>query len=365
MEKNLPEVALSLWPSDIGNGVEEILRKRFPHVALVRSEAEIQAAFSECNFLLHGSGPSLMAGRELDRWSKSTGKPYGVYGITFPGVYGPSTPATERKVAKDVETLNAAEFAYFRDSISLEVAREMGVRNKAMGFVPDGAFAVDLKNEEAADAFLKEHALERGRFMCVIPRLRYTPYWKIKDIPFDQKRHDRNERMKEHDHKPLREAIIEVTRKTSLKILICPEDKTQVEVGKEMLFDPLPDDVKAKVLWRDRYWLTDEAVSTYRHSAGLFGLEMHSPIMCIGNGIPAIVCRFSEQTSKGVMWRDIGLGEWLFDMDLEADVRKIVPAVLDMAMNPAEAKTKALKAKRFVEQRHEETMRGLRKKLFV
>ena len=27
--------------------------------------------------------------------------------------------------------------------------------------------------------------------------------------------------------------------------------------------------------------------------------------------VPAIVGRFAEQTSKGFMWRDIGLGEWL------------------------------------------------------
>lgn len=42
---------------------------------------------------------------------------------------------------------------------------------------------------------------------------------------------------------------------------------------------------------------------------------MHSPIMAVGNGIPAIVCRFEEQTCKGIMWREIGLGDWLFDLD--------------------------------------------------
>jgi len=31
--------------------------------------------------------------------------------------------------------------------------------------------------------------------------------------------------------------------------------------------------------------------------------------MCIGNGIPAVVCRFKEQTTKGFMWEDIGLGD--------------------------------------------------------
>ena len=76
---------------------------------------------------------------------------------------------------------------------------------------------------------------------------------------------------------------------------------TQVEVGKEWIYDWLPAVVRKCVVWRDKFWLTDEALSVYVRSAGLFGLEMHSPIMAIGNGIPAIVGRFAEQTSKGFM----------------------------------------------------------------
>src|SRR5205085_5762237 len=122
-----------------------------------------------------------------------------------------------------------------------------------------------------------------------------------------------------------RDAIIAVTRQTALKVLVCPEDQSQMAVGKELLVDPLPADVKAKVVWRDKYWLTDEALSTYVRSAGLFGLEMHSPIMCVGNGIPAVVCRFAEQTVKGYMWRDIGLDEWLFDQDDAEQMKRLVP----------------------------------------
>ena len=47
--------------------------------------------------------------------------------------------------------------------------------------------------------------------------------------------------MKEHDHAPLREAIIRITRETSMKVLVCPEDQTQMAVGKELLIDTLPD----------------------------------------------------------------------------------------------------------------------------
>src|SRR5690606_8201883 len=114
---------------------------------------------------------------------------------------------------------------------------------------------------------------------------------------------------------------------------------------------------------RDKYWLTDEAVSTYARSAGLFGLEMHSPIMCIALGVPAIVCRFTEQTSKGFMWQDIGLGEWLFDMDTKTDVNRIVPTVLDMVKNPMDSKAKAMAALERVVKYQKETMKILRESL--
>jgi hypothetical protein len=59
------------------------------------------------------------------------------------------------------------------------------------------------------------------------------------------------------------------------------------------------------------------------------------------------------------MWRDIGLGDWLFDMDVPSDVRGIVPAVLALARNPAAAREKAARARAFVEARQRETMATL------
>ena len=110
----------------------------------------------------------------------------------------------------------------------------------------------------------------------------------------------------------------------------------------------LPEDVKARVVWRPDYWLTGEAVSTYVRSAGLFGNEMHSPIMCIGNGVPAIVCRWAEQTSKGFMWRDIGLGDWLFNFDRDEEIRRLIPTLLAMLSDPVQARAKVEQARAFV-----------------
>ena len=365
IEKYLPEAEVRLWASqDLSAEVAAMEHRRFPKLQIVKgtigpdskdgkaSNPELQAAVDWCDFLLHGSGPSLVAAKDVAAFIKHTGKPFGVYGIT----QGSFLSGTN-----DKEVLNQAKFVYFRDSVSLQVAREQGVKAPVMGFAPDGAFACDLRDDARATAFLQANQLEAGKFLCCIPRLRYTPYWKIRNQPLNAEREARNQAMAEHDHAPLRAAITAVIRETKHKILLCPEDMSQMEVGKQWVYDKLPDDVKPRVVWREKFWLTDEALSVYVRSAGLFGLEMHSPIMAVGNGIPAIVGRFTEQTSKGFMWRDIGLGDWLFDFDQEAEIANYVPAVLAMAKNPAAAKAKINDARKFVAKRQHETMEVLRK----
>lgn len=367
IENYIPEAEVRLWASgDLSAEVANMERRPFPKLRIVKgtignngqaSNADLAEAVAWCDFLLHGSGPSLVAAKDVASFVKHTGKPFGVYGITHGSFLS----------GDDKEILAQAKFVFFRDSVSLEQAKRAGVKCPVMEFGPDGAFACDLRDDAKATAFLKANGLEDGKFLCCLSRLRYTPYWVIpeKKRPFDAERHARNEAMKEHDHAPLREAIVAVARQTSLKVLLCPEDMTQMAVGKEMFLDKLPDDVRPRVVWREKFWLTDEALSTYVRSTGLFGSEMHSPIMAIGAGIPAIVCRFEEQTSKGIMWRDIGLGDWLFDLDKEEETKRIVPTVLALAKDPASARSQALKARAFVQRRQRETMEVLRKSLSI
>jgi len=139
-------------------------------------------------------------------------------------------------------------------------------------------------------------------------------------------------------------------------VLIVAEDITQTELGKKEVWDKLPVDVQKKVVWRPNFWMPDEALSTYLLSAGLFSFEMHSPIMCIGNGIPALVCRWQEQSSKGIMWRDIGLGDWLFDFDKEEELKLFAPMVLEMAKKPVAFKAKAVRAQQRVREFQRNTM---------
>lgn len=355
LEHYFPEAEFTLWASsEHSDEVKEMEFRRFPQLKKVVkgtisadgsqcSTPELAQALEECDFILHGSGASFVAYRNILAAVKRTGKPYGIWGITWSE--GDET---------QVKFMSEAKFIFFRDSVSLETARQAGINAPIMEFGPDGAFACDLRNDAAAEAFMKANGLEKGRFACAIPRYRVTPYWKIRGKQMkekDKENWELSQRMKEHDIGPIRNAVIQTVRQTDLKVLICPEDQSQVELGREMLYEPLPEDVKKRVVWRNSYWLTDEAISTYVRSAGLFGLEMHSPIMCVGNGVPAIVCRFHQQTSKGFMWRDIGLGDWLFNMDEEDAIPGITPAVLKMLTQREESLRKVAEAQKFVRER--------------
>lgn len=345
--RHIPDVEVRLWPSNVKDGVEEMLRKNFPKLIIAGDEIAKKAAMAECDFFLHGSGPSLVGGAQMAQWKAQTNKPYGVYGITLSAVD-----------EKNRELLDGARFLFFRDTISLKLAQDAKLKCPVMEFAPDGAFAFDLRNDAAAAAFLKEHTLEEGKFLVAIPRLRYTPYWKIHNRAMaeaDKIKHETSEKLKESDHAKVRAAIVAWVKQTGMKVLLVPEDKSHVDIGKEMILDKLPEDVRAKVAWRPTFWLPDEALSVYVRSAGLLSMDMHSPIMAVGNGIPAIHCRFKEQTSKGQMWADIGLKDWLFDLDEEKDGERITAATLALA-DPSVTRIRVAKALEVVKKRQQESM---------
>ncbi len=354
LAKHIPNAEVTLWPATWNDELSAMITPAFPDVSVVATERDVVAAFRSNDCLIHGSGPGLVGRRQLGEWVQDSDKPYSVYGITL------ASPS-----ALEIDLLNGAASAFFRDSGSLAVAESVLADDKEVGFAPDAAFAFNLRNDSAAERFLAQNGLADGRFMCVIPRLRYTPYWDISGQPYNRDQDERNQAMKGPDHVLLREAIVEIVRQTSLRILICPEDVSQTKIGRELLFDPLPDDVKGNVVIREQFWLPNEALSVYVRSAGLFGNEMHSPVICIGNGVPAIVCRSAEQTTKGMMWNDIGLGEWLFDLDDPNSMRGLVPAVLKIAHDPAWARQKAGAARELVQQKQQVSIAEMAQSLSI
>lgn len=360
LEEHIPGADVTFWPwyDHLPPHEEQMMRRRFPKLRIAQGQLvdgkattpELAAAVARADFMLHNSGPYALAWKDLEAFAAMTGKPYGVFGVT----YGHWVFGNEER-----DTLSRAQFAYFRDRVSLRKAKLDGVRAPVTDWAPDAAFATDVVDDAAGRRIMRHFGLQPGKFMVCLPKQRFTPSWLHvrKNRPIDRRMEQRNNEMAELDHAPLREAIVRLVREAGQQVLIGSEDETEVPIGKTWVWDRLPEDVKPRVHWLGRQWLLDEALGVYRHSAGLFGHEMHSPIMCIGLGIPALVGRWVEQSSKGTMWNDIGLPEWLFNMDYEGDVARLPATVLEVAQNPAAARAKALAARSRVFDRFGQTIK--------
>ncbi len=352
IEKYIPEAKVTVWASaDITPDVMEMEKKRFPDIEFVKgdlSDSRVMSAVKRADFFLHGSGPFLVGSREMKMFTEISDKGCGVFGITY------------RSDMSEIELMEKCRFVYFRDSDSLRRAKLDCPDYKEFAFGPDAAFATDLRNEEKAQRFLEQSGLKEKEFVCCIPRLRNTPYWELGRSQYNEKNDLENKKYAAHDHAYLIRAITDIVSKTGKKVLICPEDMTQIKVGREELYEKLPQNIKNNVVLRESFWLPDEALSVYVKSLGLFGNEMHSPIMCIGNNIPAVVVRWKQQTSKGLMWSDIGLDEWLFDSDMGVDENVFSETVLKFITDRSTSKEKARKANDFVKALHKKMTEKLK-----
>ena len=87
IEKHIPEAEVILWASgDLSAEVAAMEHQRFPKLKIVKgsiktdgkaTNAELQDAIAWSDFLLHGSGPSLVAAKDVAAFVKQTGKPFG------------------------------------------------------------------------------------------------------------------------------------------------------------------------------------------------------------------------------------------------------------------------------------------------
>ena len=74
IEAYLPDAEVYLWANRLDNGVDRLLTSNFPRLKIIDGENNLQQAFELCDFLLHGSGASIVAEKDIVRWHQETGK---------------------------------------------------------------------------------------------------------------------------------------------------------------------------------------------------------------------------------------------------------------------------------------------------
>lgn len=393
IERFFPEAEVMLWPGGVGHGARDFLLRHFPRLQIVEdypavfsfrpTNDALREAWERADFMLHGSGSSFGARRHLEAWHRDTGKPYGVFGVSADPISGfgegrdprGDTLANLRRRMEqlppnhlDADTrwvVENASFMFMRDSISLEYLRRQNVRTPILEFGPDTQFAMEQRDDARGDAYRAAHDLRAGNFLCVIPRLRYTQYWELYNRPMnatDPIRKELNEEAVERDNAKLRELIISYVRHTGNRVMTCPEMTYQIELAKTAVIDPLPDDVKAKVVWRDTYWLPDEAAAIYARAQAVVSYDCHSPIIAVANGTPAFYVRQPTDTCKGEMYADLGLGDWIFEVE-ETSGAELWSRLKQVIENPEPARAYADAAMTRVRARHRHMTETLRRTL--
>lgn len=369
IERHFPEAEITLWPGKLGHGSRELLTNAYPRLKIAEgglgangkpSTAALAKAWEETDLYLNGSGSGFPGRNHAIAFRKSTGKPVGVFGVStdpISGIGGDREPegGTLKELRAKTEKLppthlsddlryviDRAAFFFCRETISRDYLRAQQVKTPIVEFGPDAQLGMPLRDDAKGFAYLKANQLEEGKFICVIPRLRYTPYYRIRNVPrvpADDIKDAINNRTTESDHAKFRELIISYVKSTGNKVMACAEMTYQVEMAKEVLVDPLPADIKRNVVWRDSYWLPDEAASVYSQAQAVVSAECHSPLISLHNGTPAFYVRQPTDTCKGQMYRDFGAGEWMFEIDV-TNGDELWSRLGRIHQDPAQAKAK-------------------------
>lgn len=343
--KYFPEAEVTLWPGLLGNGSRELLVASYPRLKIAEGSLDkenkpstpaLAAAWAAADLYLSGSGSGFPASNHAVAFQKATGKPVGVFGVSTDPISGiGGSREREGGTLREIRAKAAAlppthlagdlryiidhsAFFFCRDTISRDYLKAQGVKTPILEFGPDAQLGMRLRDDARGLAYLKANQLAEGKFLCVIPRMRYTPYYSMNNTPRvagDKVKDAINARTTEKDNSKLRDLIVAYVKSTGNRVLACPEMTYQVALAKQVLVDPLPPEVKKNVVWRDTFWLPDEAASVYARAQAVVSTECHSPLIALHNGTPTFYVRQPTDTCKGQMYGDIGAGDWFFEVD--------------------------------------------------
>lgn len=365
LEQQLPEVKVMLWAMKLDERVEAMLRTRFPKVDIVQGsltgkterDEKLRETIRGADLFIRNSG--MGQDTSFMKFCRENGKPYGLFGQSyFPDMV--EGPGAEERVA----LLNGASFIYTRETKTLGILKGAGVKTPVLEFGPDGCFGIDVRDDTRGLATMKQFGLEERKFITIQLRT-HTPSFPGVDDKRPQKLNPLHPtpRMIADDERRAAKYCDLITRwvkKTGHKVLIAPEVHKEMEHNKRFIYDKLPAEIQRHVVNLETFWNADDAASVFARAHTVVCHEPHSPIIALANGTP-IIHTFSEfHSPKCWMFKDIGLPEWLLEMD-ETLVEKMAETLFAIDADYAGAQAKVKKAMAYVHECFGRSMQHVKK----
>jgi polysaccharide pyruvyl transferase WcaK-like protein len=352
LEQHLPELKVVLWAAKLDERVTAMLRRRFPKVEILqgslngksgRDEA-LRQAIRGCDLFVRNSG----MGQDISfmQFCRDHGRPYGLFGQSyFPSMV--EGPGAEERIA----LLNGASFLYTRETKTLQILQAAGLSTPVLAFGPDGCFGIDVRDEARGLATMRKLGLEERKFITLqlrtntakLPGQDDTRTPKLNPLhPTPAQGADDERRAAKY-----RELITRWVEKTGHKVLIAPEVLKEMGHNRRLLHEPLPPAIRSHVVNLEYFWNADEAASIFARAHTVVCHEPHSPIIALANGTPILHTYSEFHSPKCWMFQDIGLSEWLLEMD-ETPVEKMAEVLFAIDADYAAAQAKVRKAMAYV-----------------
>lgn len=367
IEEHLPEVKVVLWAMKVDERVTAMLNKRFPKVAILQGKLEgkgekdeaLRQAITHCDLFIRNSG----MGQDLNfmQFCSKVGKPYGLFGQSYFASMVEGKGAEER-----IALLNGASFIYTRETKTLDILKKGGVKCPVLEFGPDGCLGIDVRDDARGLATMKKLGLEDRKFITIQLRTNTAKLPGVDDTrtPKLNPLHPTPEQIADDERRAAkyRELVALWVKKTGHKVLIAPEVKKEMGHNKRLIHDPLPPEIQKHVVNLDEFWNADEAASIFARAHTIVCHEPHSPIIALANGTPIIHTYSEFHSPKCWMFKDIGLPEWLLEMD-ETPVEKMASTLFEIDADYAAAQAKVKKAMAYVHECFAGSMKVVGQKL--
>lgn len=327
--ERFPDARITIWSNGLNDAIVALLRRRFPTLQIVRGHLydadksgppELFDAIDAADLFLYNSGMLMNYGLFGYAWGgpiynltplwrcHERGIPFGIYGQSF-DLFAPPSAALFRPV------LDQAAFIFTRETESARYLRDLDFACPRIEFGPDGCFGIDTRDDATADAWLARHNLRPDQFLIVNIRTN-TPVSPEGDSPLNPVRPTPAQEAETDRWLHTCATVISTwIRSTGLPVLVAPEAEKEIAAAATLLRPRLPADVLDRVVIRDTWWNADEALSTFTRARVAFGVEPHTLIMAMTRAVPVVHARPLRHGRKGWMFRDLGLGGNLFDID--------------------------------------------------
>lgn len=363
IEEHLPQVKVVLWAMKLDERIIAMLKARFPKVEILQgnlfkdgaSDKKLQEVVKNCDLFIRNSG----MGQDLTfmQFCQNHGRPYGLFGQSYFPTMVEGKGAAERSAL-----LNDAAFIYTRETKTLNILKKAGITAPVLEFGPDGCFGIDVRDDERGLATMKKLGLEERKFITVQLRTNTPKFPGVDDSRPEKLNplHPTPEQIEDDERRAAkyRDLVTRWVQKTGGKVLIAPETIKEMGHNKRLIHDPLPPEIQQQVVNLDDFWNADEAASIFARAHTIVCHEPHSPIIALANGTPIIHTYSEFHSPKCWMFQDIGLGDWLMEMD-ETPVEKMAETLFAIDADYTAAQAKVKTAINYVHERFAGSMRHI------